>query len=288
MRVSAHVWACVFCFVMSRRLGQPVNPRCVHASHQHIARPPLPPTRSSTHLHSPFPTARITNPHKSPHRQDGLVRMWDLYSEVPYLLGTAPSPEAAAALSAHSIGGGSGAARPVTALQFAWEQGLVITGHAGGEVRGDPCSVRSGGWWLCWFAFVVGGLSMSCWLPGWLPGWLHGWMDSLLDTRCSCTARPKRTKPTPTPTTNTTHPHPPHPPPQRSASTSSAPPPRPAPSSTSSPSAAPPTTPRSRWRSPPASSWSSRATSTPLTSRRSPTAPRSSLWWPGMRRGRSA
>jgi hypothetical protein len=52
-----------------------------------------------------------------------------MYSEVPLLLGCVPSPEAAAALGAR------GAARPVSTLEFAWEQGLLITGHEGGEVR---------------------------------------------------------------------------------------------------------------------------------------------------------
>lgn len=61
--------------------------------------------------------------------QDGGVRLWDMFSEVPMLLGCAPSREAASVLDARAV------ARPVSTLEFAWEQGLLITGHEGGEVR---------------------------------------------------------------------------------------------------------------------------------------------------------
>ncbi|KAI8474766.1 MAG: hypothetical protein J3K34DRAFT_490656 [Monoraphidium minutum] len=61
--------------------------------------------------------------------EDGAVRLWDVFSEVPMLLGTVPSREA------HSALGARGTARPVSTLEFAWEQGLLITGHEGGEVR---------------------------------------------------------------------------------------------------------------------------------------------------------
>jgi hypothetical protein len=61
--------------------------------------------------------------------QDGGVRLWDMQAQAPQLLGCAPSPEAAAALSVRA------AARPVSTLECAWEQGLLITGHEGGEVR---------------------------------------------------------------------------------------------------------------------------------------------------------
>lgn len=65
--------------------------------------------------------------------QDGAVRLWDMRCVTPRLLGSAPSPEAAAALAAR--GGG---ARPVTAIEFGWEHGVLVTGHEGGEVRGGP------------------------------------------------------------------------------------------------------------------------------------------------------
>lgn len=58
------------------------------------------------------------------------MRLWDMYSEVPLLLGRVPSPKAAAALEERAP------ARPVSTLEFAWEQGLLITGHEGGEVGG--------------------------------------------------------------------------------------------------------------------------------------------------------
>jgi hypothetical protein len=60
---------------------------------------------------------------------DGRVRLWDMYGEVPLLLGVVPSSAAAAAL------GSRAEAATVSTLEFAWEQGLLISGHQGGEVR---------------------------------------------------------------------------------------------------------------------------------------------------------
>jgi hypothetical protein len=51
-----------------------------------------------------------------------------MYEEVPVLLGVAPSAAAVAALE------GKAQAGVVSTLEFAWEQGLLITGHEGGEV----------------------------------------------------------------------------------------------------------------------------------------------------------
>eukprot|EP00877_Chromochloris_zofingiensis_P001873 jgi/Chrzof1/11687/Cz06g05130.t1 len=61
--------------------------------------------------------------------QDGCVQLWDMYTHVPMLLGAVPSTAASKAL------GSRAAARPVSTLEFAWEQGLLISGHEGGEVR---------------------------------------------------------------------------------------------------------------------------------------------------------
>lgn len=52
-----------------------------------------------------------------------------MVAESPHLLGCAPSAGAAAALTARAP------PRPVSTIEFAWEQGLLITGHEGGEVR---------------------------------------------------------------------------------------------------------------------------------------------------------
>jgi hypothetical protein len=52
-----------------------------------------------------------------------------MYTAAPLLLGCVPAPAAAAVLA------GRAPARPVSTLEFAWEQGLLITGHEGGEVR---------------------------------------------------------------------------------------------------------------------------------------------------------
>lgn len=62
---------------------------------------------------------------------DGAVRLWDMHGPVPQLLGSVPSSAAAHALS--SIRKTRAAA--VCTLEFAWEQGLLISGHEGGEVR---------------------------------------------------------------------------------------------------------------------------------------------------------
>jgi len=61
---------------------------------------------------------------------DGAVRLWDMHGQVPKLLGTVPSSAAAHALS--SIRKTKAAA--ACTLEFAWEQGLLISGHEGGEV----------------------------------------------------------------------------------------------------------------------------------------------------------
>lgn len=86
----------------------------VHTQPHLTCKPP------STHNLLPFRS--LTTP------QDGAVRLWDMFGEVPLLLGTVPSRQAVVALSGHS------ASRPVTTLEFAWEQGLLIIGHEGGEV----------------------------------------------------------------------------------------------------------------------------------------------------------
>jgi len=57
------------------------------------------------------------------------VRLWDMYTAAPLLLGHAPTREASSVLTARAV------PRPVSTLEFAWEQGLLITGHEGGEVR---------------------------------------------------------------------------------------------------------------------------------------------------------
>lgn len=61
---------------------------------------------------------------------DGAVRLWDMHGQVPQLLGTVPSSAAAHALSSIR----KTKASAVCTLEFAWEQGLLISGHEGGEV----------------------------------------------------------------------------------------------------------------------------------------------------------
>lgn len=61
---------------------------------------------------------------------DGVVRLWDMHGQVPTLLGAAPSRAAAEAL-----GSMRRRTAAVSTLEMAWEQGLLITGHEGGEVR---------------------------------------------------------------------------------------------------------------------------------------------------------
>lgn len=78
-------------------------------------------TRPAPPFPSPPPPVRTL--------QDGRVRLWDMYAEAPLLLGHVPAPAAGAALAARAP------PRPVSVLEFAWEQGLLITGHDGGEVR---------------------------------------------------------------------------------------------------------------------------------------------------------
>ena len=60
---------------------------------------------------------------------DGHVRLWDMFGEQPQLLLTAPS-----AVAARPPGGGPGL-RSVTVLELLWEHGVLVTGHAKGEVR---------------------------------------------------------------------------------------------------------------------------------------------------------
>jgi hypothetical protein len=64
---------------------------------------------------------------------DGAVHLWDMHGQAPSLLGCAPSGAASSALAAASTRRGKAAA--VSTLEFAWEQGLIISGHEGGEVR---------------------------------------------------------------------------------------------------------------------------------------------------------
>lgn len=57
------------------------------------------------------------------------MTLWDLSSEVPQPLATAPLPTTAAALAE------APPLRSCTAVALCWEQGLLLTGHAKGEVR---------------------------------------------------------------------------------------------------------------------------------------------------------
>lgn len=61
---------------------------------------------------------------------DGGVALWEMHSEAPRLLGAAPSSSARQALEAQGLA----KAAPVSTLEFAWEQGLLVSGHEGGEV----------------------------------------------------------------------------------------------------------------------------------------------------------
>lgn len=61
---------------------------------------------------------------------DGAVRLWDMHAQAPQLLGTVPSSAAAHALSS----GRKMRSSAVCTLEFAWEQGLLISGHESGEV----------------------------------------------------------------------------------------------------------------------------------------------------------
>jgi hypothetical protein len=95
---------------------------------------------------------------------DGGVRLWSMRGEVPALLGAVPSPAARAALRGPPVAAAAAAAAsttntssggcynsgnnscirprvaaPVSTLEFAWEQGLLVSGHQGGEVRTCMC-----------------------------------------------------------------------------------------------------------------------------------------------------
>jgi hypothetical protein len=76
---------------------------------------------------------------------DGAVRLWDMHGQAPQLLGTVPSSAAAHALSSVR----RTRVPAVCTLEFAWEQGLLISGHEGGEVSwrvlcGEPETVVQG------------------------------------------------------------------------------------------------------------------------------------------------
>ncbi|KAF8064591.1 hypothetical protein HT031_003392 [Scenedesmus sp. PABB004] len=62
---------------------------------------------------------------------DGGVRLWAMHGEAPQLLGAVPSAAARRALQARGAARGAS----VSTLEFAWEQGLLVSGHEGGEVR---------------------------------------------------------------------------------------------------------------------------------------------------------
>eukprot|EP00879_Flechtneria_rotunda_P011333 GHRR01011838.1.p1 GENE.GHRR01011838.1~~GHRR01011838.1.p1 ORF type:complete len:1352 (+),score=605.93 GHRR01011838.1:400-4455(+) len=70
---------------------------------------------------------------------DGCVRLWDMTAHAPQLLGCVPSSAALKGLEAALVVGSDTARAagqvPVSTLEFAWEQGLLISGHQGGEVR---------------------------------------------------------------------------------------------------------------------------------------------------------
>lgn len=61
---------------------------------------------------------------------DGGVRLWAMHGQAPQLLGKVPSDPAKQMLK----GKGLAQAAPVSTLEFAWEQGLLVSGHEGGEV----------------------------------------------------------------------------------------------------------------------------------------------------------
>eukprot|EP00878_Enallax_costatus_P027200 GHUV01029262.1.p1 GENE.GHUV01029262.1~~GHUV01029262.1.p1 ORF type:complete len:638 (+),score=216.01 GHUV01029262.1:649-2562(+) len=61
---------------------------------------------------------------------DGSVRLWAMHGQAPQLLGKVPSNVAKQALKSKGLA----KAAPVSTLEFAWEQGLLVSGHEGGEV----------------------------------------------------------------------------------------------------------------------------------------------------------
>lgn len=64
---------------------------------------------------------------------------------MPVLLGSVPSTIAGPMLAQR----GAAAGQAVTAIEFVWEQGLLLTGHEGGEVRMDGQAARGVSAWMC-------------------------------------------------------------------------------------------------------------------------------------------
>jgi hypothetical protein len=110
---SLHDWA-------SRNAASAASKGVDAASRWVVAggKPAPPPTSSSN---SSYATLYCTG------HSDGGVRLWAMHGEVPQLLGLAPSNAAAKALRGQRVS-------PVSTLEFAWEQGLLVSGHEGGEV----------------------------------------------------------------------------------------------------------------------------------------------------------
>lgn len=114
-----HSWAWV------AQGGQPAQPNSSSSSRPQQSTPRVvlgPPTSSG----SSYATLYCTG------HSDGAVRLWDMHGQVPQLVGTVPSSAAAHALSSIR----RTRVPAVCTLEFAWEQGLLISGHEGGEVRG--------------------------------------------------------------------------------------------------------------------------------------------------------
>jgi hypothetical protein len=82
---------------------------------------------------------------------DGGVRLWAMHGEVPQLLGVAPSRAAAKALQGQRVS-------PVSTLEFAWEQGLLVSGHEGGEV----CAGVDVASWCMAHVFIASACMVSC------------------------------------------------------------------------------------------------------------------------------
>ncbi|KAG1668676.1 hypothetical protein FOA52_001284 [Chlamydomonas sp. UWO 241] len=71
--------------------------------------------------------------------RDGCVRLWDVFGEQPCLLGAAPSASAA---NPTPEGGPPLPLEAVTAVQLTWERGVLVSGHARGQVRVYQFSAR--------------------------------------------------------------------------------------------------------------------------------------------------
>jgi hypothetical protein len=91
---------------------------------------------------------------------DGGVRLWAMHGEAPQLLGLAPSSAAAKALQGQRVS-------PVSTLEFAWEQGLLVSGHEGGEV--SAAGYKATALRLALSVFICLAACTGCCLPG-LPG----------------------------------------------------------------------------------------------------------------------